>query len=329
MFAPRIVLVAVWIPSVACGGASPGSDATTMSEPATTLGPGSSSDAPADLGSTLSLDVGIPKADLGDIDACACAPVTDDIVVVTFDGEVATFDPSTTTFETVIPSLGALPGCGNSLYSMSLDRAGRAWLQFDDGTLARVSLADPDACELVEVDTSAVEIDSFGMGFVSTGADDPCELLFGHRNPFGGAAPGELFAIDPVTLHADDVGASAYAAAELTGTGDGRLFAMGRDPGGVVELADIDPGTGVVLATTPLDDLDLQGGFAFATWGGDVWFFTASDEHPGRSEVNMLDADDSDGNGVQDLTEVVATVPLGDVIVGAGVSTCAPIGPAG
>ncbi len=116
---------------------------------------------------------------------------------------------------------------------------------------------------------------------------------------------------------------------ELTGTGSGRLFAfVGVAPAKLVEF---DKATGTVVDIIELTGLELTDAFAFAFWGGDFYFFTeANDTLPGfpegTSRVVKLDYDGSDGGGPT-LTTVVESGPI--LVVGAGVSTCAPITPEG
>jgi hypothetical protein len=71
----------------------------------------------------------------------------------------------------------------------------------------------------------------------------------------------------------------------------------------------------------PLPGVKLGGGWAFAFFAGDFYFFTDG-QNDGKSEVTHIDYDDSDNNGKQDI-KVSSTTPRSS-IVGAGVSTCAP-----
>jgi hypothetical protein len=61
------------------------------------------------------------------------------------------------------------------------------------------------------------------------------------------------------------------------------------------------------------------GAFAFSFWGGDFWFYTATESTP--SKVTRLET-----SGYNSLT--TAKDNVGNFrIVGAGVSTCAPTAP--
>jgi hypothetical protein len=106
----------------------------------------------------------------------------------------------------------------------------------------------------------------------------------------------------------------AIAAAELTGTGDGRLFAFYYPTTPTMTfLGELDKTTGQLLSSTPLS-IDLSGAaFAFGFWGGDFYFFTS----PSSGPTTVTRYRPSDGS-------YAAAGTLNDVVVGAGVSTCAP-----
>ncbi|MBI4955441.1 MAG: hypothetical protein HY908_25690 [Myxococcales bacterium] len=112
----------------------------------------------------------------------------------------------------------------------------------------------------------------------------------------------------------DDGGRLSAEWADLTGTGDGRVFGFfATYP---ATLAELDPATGAVLARRRLQSVVTGQGWAFSFWGGDFWFYWAPEGT--TSNVSRLSADGT-------LREVLHDV--GFVIVGAGVSTCAPTGP--
>jgi hypothetical protein len=131
---------------------------------------------------------------------------------------------------------------------------------------------------------------------------------------------------DEPSLTMQTIGPTDYNGAELTGTGDGRLFAFGGVPD--AKLIEFDKSTAMVKEIIPLGGFPLTNAFAFAFWGGDFYFFTNRDPNSttlmGNSKVTHLDYDESDGNG-RALTEVNANAPI--LVVGAGVSTCAPFLP--
>lgn len=316
-----------------------GSGSSSDTEPSATTGhathvttAGSSGSGEASEGPPpVTFDVGTPELDLPDLPPplCPCAENTERIHVVTTTGELWAFDPPTLEFELVVDLL-ALPGCATpQFFSMSLDRDGLAWLQFNDGTLHTLDINAPVACNNPGfVPPPELAITNFGMGFVSESVDNPCDSLFGHRISFGGIdSPGVglLFEVD--TDAVDVIGSypTDFNRAELTGTGDARLFAfVDSVPAKLVEL---DKSSGATLSQIDLIGIDASTAFAFAAYGGDFYFFTGSDSNFSRSEVNHIDYDDSDDNGEQDITEIIPEVPFDGLISGAGVSTCAPSEP--
>jgi hypothetical protein len=196
---------------------------------------------------------------------------------------------------------------------MAVDHHGTAYVVFDDGELFTVDTAT-GACtpSSVPLDTSAFT-KTFGMGF----AADPgglTETLY----IAGTTTPGELGTLDTNTFVAHPIApfSSDIGEAELTGTGDGRLFAFGVNPElNGADLAEIDTTNAVVLSDTSVPTPAGVNAWAFGFWGGDFYFFTAVGG--ASSTVGRFHPDD----GSFDAT--YATIPSGN-ITGAGVSTCAP-----
>jgi hypothetical protein len=182
---------------------------------------------------------------------------------------------------------------------------------------------DANACSDPGYQPGSSGFTLFGMAFVSQSAQSPCDTLYAHSfSGFGGFSEaqgsGQLGRL--VDLTAQVVSSIDYDGGELTGTGDGRLFAFaGANPAKLVEYDKTD---GSVVETTPLSGLELTNAFAFAFWGGDFYFFTEASTFANYSEVTKLDYD-GDGS----LSTVNGNAPIR--VVGAGVSTCAPIVPPG
>jgi hypothetical protein len=103
--------------------------------------------------------------------------------------------------------------------------------------------------------------------------------------------------------------------AELTGTGDGRLF--GFFTTSPVEVAEINKGSGAILSSTPLSGVETPNAWAFSFWGGDFYLYTAT---IGTSDVTHY----RPSTGAVDPAYMT---DIGFRIVGAGVSTCAPLTP--
>src|SRR5262249_19500434 len=105
--------------------------------------------------------------------------------------------------------------------------------------------------------------------------------------------------------------------AELTGTGDGRLYAFYTQPGQNTDtspslIGEIDSQTGRVIGQRTFPTVHQGDAWAFAFWSGDFYMFHAP--RGATTVTRWRPTDDS----VTDIT----TTPLR--IVGAGVSTCAP-----
>ena len=111
---------------------------------------------------------------------------------------------------------------------MAVDRRGVAYVLYDDGSLYRVSTATA-ACTATSFAVGQNGFQTFGMGFASD-FGGAAERLYVSDNDFDGTLRGLGF-IDTTTFKLSFVG--PYGAdirrSELTGTGDGRLFAFWPD----------------------------------------------------------------------------------------------------
>lgn len=251
---------------------------------------------------------------------CGCAPGTDLIYVLSDLAELWSFDPVSLDFELI--SSFVCDGL-TATFSMGVDRNAIAWVMFQTGDIYNLDINDPAVCIDPGYTPNQLGFDLFGMAYVSEGEDNPCDQLYAHSfsGGFGfqeGPGIGKLGTVDPDTLQMQQLGIIDYDGGELSGTGDGRLFAFaGAAPAKLVEYDKTDA---TVIDTLPLASLELTNAFAFAFFGGDFYFFT---EGAGlMSQVTHIDYD-----GTQDLEVVVPQAPIR--IVGAGVSTCAPVVPPG
>lgn len=225
--------------------------------------------------------------------------------VVTRGLEMYRFDPGKLAF-TKIGNLSC-PAQGARPFSMAIDRAGTAWILFSNGTLFTASTKDA-ACTATTYAPKQLDYNTFGMAFVTTAAGGSAERLFVADIDGKG-----LGTIDTKTLDLT-AGAPLAGGAELTGTGEARMFAFFRgDAASDPRVVEIDETTGASITERPLAGLAVGTGFAFAHWGADFWIFTAPQ---GTSQVTRLRFDDG-------TFETVKT-DVGFEVVGAGVSTCAP-----
>lgn len=258
----------------------------------------------------------------GDQGSCPCGENADLIYVLSDNAELWTYSPLANVFTQLGTfDCGVLP----TTFSMGVARSAVAWMMHrPDGDIFHVDVNDANTCTDPGYEPGQEGFNLFGMAFASNSAEDPCDKLYAHTFDdtewSEGPGVGKLGRVDPVTLQLTEIAPIDYNGGELTGTGDGRLFAFAGVPD--AKLVEYDKSTGEVLETTQLAGLQLTYAFAFAFWGGDFYFFTENGMMGSNSKVTKLD---HDGDG--SLTTVNSDAPIR--IVGAGVSTCAPFTPPG
>lgn len=227
------------------------------------------------------------------------------IYVVTTQGNLWSFYPPTAVFTPIGPV--DCQGAVGTPFSMAVDRAGTAYVEYSVNgaqptSIYRVSTRDGSCTRTPFVPSNPMQV--FGMGFVGDpdGATDTLYI----------AEPGQLDTLDVNTFRVSEVGAFIPERAELTGTGDGRLFTYFEPQNATSTVIDqVDPTSGAIVASSPLSMVSIFD-FAFGYWGGDFYIFNGSGT---TSTVTRF----SPGDGSQ---VVIAMLP--ESIVGAGVSTCAP-----
>ena len=242
------------------------------------------------------------------------------VYVVTEGNELYSFFPTDGTFKFI--SNLTCPAGTDTPFSMAVDRRGVAYVEFTDNRLYRVSTAT-GACIPTSFEPNQQGFGAFGMGF-ATNDVGPTEALFiaGSTDSPGAVSPG-LGRVDVGTFNVTLVGPFVpnISNAELTGTGDGRLFAfynkstdpmLGNQPPSFI--GEIDTTNAHVIAETPFPTVGQGTGWAFAFWGGDFYMFTSPTQSSGSDVTRWRPSDNS--------VTVVTSLP--SKIVGAGVSTCAP-----
>ncbi|MGH7434166.1 MAG: hypothetical protein ACRENE_00660 [Polyangiaceae bacterium] len=193
-------------------------------------------------------------------------------------------------------------------YSMAVDRTGSAYVLYTSSEIFHVSLRTL-ACTKTAWVSPGAQFDTFGMGFVG----DPSGLTDTLYVASGDGDASVLGKLDLATFTVSRVGTIGFDRPELSGTGNGRLFAFyGTDDGGSSAVDEIDPSTLRHLSTYSFTNLPQNNGWAFGFWGGDFYLFTA----PSTGSL-ITRYRPSDGSQT-----TIAT--LNETIVGAGVSTCAP-----
>jgi hypothetical protein len=247
-----------------------------------------------------------------------CPLETQYVYVIDVTGTLYRFDPPALTFTTV--GTLACPSI-SSPYSMAVDRNGQAWVVFQDGNLFQVDTKTA-GCKATSYSPGQHGFLTFGMGFSTDAPGGTAETLYvsdSGQQPDGTYQPTKgLAKLDTATLALTPIAAydAITARAEMTGTGDARLF--GAFEGSPYVVAQIQKTDAKILSQAPQSTINYapdMSNFAFAFWGGDFWLFVG----PGTS-TDVFDYSPSAGT-----TKKVKTVSF--EIVGAGVSTCAPTTP--
>lgn len=233
------------------------------------------------------------------------------IYLLTAQAQLGTFDPVANTFR-LIGTLNCPGAFLSSPFSMAVDRRGVAYVGYDSGALYRVSTKDA-SCSATDFRNQTIPdgFTTFGMAF--TTEPDLSEALYVAST----GEDGRLARVDPSDLRFSLIGSFSPTVqdAELTGSGAGRLFAFYRDwtTAGSSIVAQVDAQTAAVSNQVRLRGVLPQVGWAFAYWGGSFYLFAAPTEQ--GSEVFRYRPD---------AAQYERLAVLDQVVVGAGVSTCAP-----
>lgn len=226
------------------------------------------------------------------------------VYVITEQNELLSFFPPDATFKK-IGTINCPAGMGATPFSMGVDRKGIAQVLFNDGELFRVSTLTA-SCQATGFKANST-FTNFGMAYATIGAGPEENLFIIGLN-------GELGYVNFMTNQPILIGNTqpTLPNAELTGTGDGRLYGFYADDNtGGTGIAEIDKMNAKVLGADTMPTLSMGNGWAFAFWGGDFYLFTGS----GSSDVHRYRPSDK---------SLKLVGGYNGLIVGAGVSTCAP-----
>ncbi|MDB4960539.1 MAG: hypothetical protein JWP01_538 [Myxococcales bacterium] len=249
------------------------------------------------------------------VDTCALQDV-ELIYVIDDDANLFSFDPKKLPADPFhkIAQLSCDPS--STVNSMAIDRFGIAWLGYHNGNVHRASIIDGRCAASVGAPSGAPT--TFGMGFVTDGPKATTEKLF----VAGGSVDGKVDKLGTVDTSGSRAAWIPVASLdrnaqhpELTGTGEGRLFAYFPSPGrGFVQELDRTTAKPIGTKWVVRGLARHVSAYAFAHWGGVFYVFTTAD---GDSSVHAIHMKDGKQELVRDK--------LPNVIVGAGVSTCAPL----
>ncbi len=209
-------------------------------------------------------------------------------------------------------------------FSMAVDRNAVAWILYSSGEIFNVDVNNASVCS----PTSYVELQNnwllFGMGFVTDAAGGNTEKLYVGGGSVTADPGGKFGYLDPASLVIQDLGTlpnSGENSPEITGTGAAEAwgFYPGTSSAFVQQISKTD-GTAVG------NQMSIPGGlgglvqaWAFAQWGGKFYLFvTTQDGLSSNSTVRRIDKLTGNYEGV-----IRQNLPY--IIVGAGVSTCAPV----
>jgi hypothetical protein len=271
---------------------------------------------------------GFPPGADGGPPAETCSEAAKLVYVVSDENHLYTFAPNKLPdTAAAFTDLGLL-GCsdpGDMVNSMAVDRHGTAYVNYASGKIFTVDTKTMSCTDTGFVPGQAGFSPNLSMGFSADAPGSSQETLYVSDNtgddtqaPDGkGLAKLDLTKSPPELIPLGTfTGAVMGGRCELTGTGDAKLFGFFTTV--PAHVAEIQKGSGATPAATNLPTVDAStGGYAFSFWGGSFWFYTASD-----TDTTKVTRYDPTSNPP---ATTVAAPMLDFTIVGAGVSTCAPL----
>jgi hypothetical protein len=243
-----------------------------------------------------------------------CSDAAKIVYVVDQNNTLSSFDPSTKTFH----DLGTL-NCPAQLlatpFSMAIDRSAAAWVLYSSGELFHVDTSSASLPCTATNWHSANGLMQFGMGFSTDQSGGSTDTLFIAGGDMTTTTSATLAKLDTTAFTASTVG-TVTGWPELTGTGSAELWGFFPDATSP-RVEKINKTSGAPVTTYPLTSLAGQPmAWAFAFWGGDFWVFL---ERSTDSATTVYQVDGANGT-IKGMTPTNTRQ-----IVGAGVSTCAPV----
>ena len=247
-----------------------------------------------------------------------CTDAAKLVYLVSSQNGLYSFDPATLKIKS-IGTLNCGVGFGVTPNSMAVDRNAKAYVNMSDGSLYTVDTTNAN-CSPTSYQLNQQNRRIRGMGFSSDKSGGTSETLYTCTADDSTFTGGGLAKIDvssfKLSLIGDYGGALGGTECELTGTGDARLFGFYATlaPPKLAELAKT---SGTASGATPLT-VSTSSAYAFSFWGGDFWFYTADVGQNSKVTRYKYATDKS-------FSVVLASTNM--TVVGAGVSTCAPVSP--
>jgi hypothetical protein len=243
-----------------------------------------------------------------------CADGTELVYTIDqFNYRLSRFDPQTKVF-TDLGSLSCPSSMGGTPFSMSIARDGTAWVLYNSGELFRVPITNLAAC-VKTAWAGANGLRVFGMGFSTDQAGGSAETLFIGGGTSQMQTSYTLAKMNLANMTATPIGMQTQLP-EMTGTGNAELWGFMPDASNA-RVVKFDKTNGAALVTYMQPPLaGTMTAYAFAHWGGDFWVFLMKN---GETATKVYQIDGMTG-------AIESTTPTtGRTIVGAGVSTCAPV----
>lgn len=268
----------------------------------------------------------------GNQDGCSDAAKL--IYVVDNNNQLSSFDGATKTFKD-LGTLSCPAASGAQPFSMGVDRNATAYVLYSGVNPLTGAVT---STEIFKVDTTQASLPctktsfagtpdfkQFGMGFSTDAAMGTTDTLFIAGSASVGMGQTNLASLDVTTFQPAMKG-SVSGDPELTGTGSAELWGFfPSDTTGSTDprITKLDKTTGASSTSYTLTALKgIPAAWAFAFWGGDYWVFLAkqgSGPLPTAGKTVVYQVDGMTGT-IKGMTDTVTRT-----IVGAGVSTCAPV----
>lgn len=255
-----------------------------------------------------------PGVDASGSNGDGCSDESKLVYVVDENNTLSQFNPPTKAF-TDLGKLNCPALFGASPFSMAVDRNATAWVLYSSGELFKVDTKNGLACTKSAWQPNTGGNAVFGMGFSTDVAGGTSDTLF----IAGGTGPtvptSKLAKLDLSTFQPAAVG-NVTGWPELTGTGSAELWGFFPLATGT-HISRLDKTNGATPTNYALPTLDGEArAWAFAFHGGSFYVFLRKMTE-GSTNVIQINAT----NG-----QIVGTTPTTTrTIVGAGVSTCAPV----
>ena len=186
-----------------------------------------------------------------------------------YHAQLYRFDPVAASFEWV-SALDCVDfgGFGDLAFSIAVSRDARAYLSSPaNPALLELPLLEADACAAASVHAGSAYTDYRSFGFAALDPDNPeLETLFTASHGFRRYGKVRL---DLPDAPVEDIAEAISAHITLTGTGDGRMFAVVTWDSGLASLVQLEPTTGAVIDT--LAEVDHHSHVAF--YAGDLFVF--------------------------------------------------------